>query len=271
MKKTVFLILAAGLTAFGLSSCSFFEIDNYPAPQETIRGYITDVATGEPVLTEQNGNGIRVRLTELSYGENVTHNPDFYARDNGFYQHTKIFKGNYNVTVDGPFIPIVRKAPDGTLLYDGSVTCDIEGITEVHFRVQPFLKVEIVGTPVVKGGQIQAKVRVTRAVSPEAFRNAVEPTQSEYKDDQLNVTDLRLYVGYSSTCNSSNSYSGWSNQIDYPGAAFEPYLGQEVDITSRGTIKSNRKVFIRAAARINYATEGTRRYNYSEVVEVNIP
>lgn len=268
MKRNFIYILTAFLTA----SCSFFEIDNYDAPEETIRGNILDAYTGELVRTEQNSRGIRVRLTELSYGENVTHNPDFYVRDNGFYQNTKIFKGYYNVRVDGPFVPIVRENAEGDILFDGSVNCDIEGITEVHFRVQPFLRVEIVGEPEVSGGKVTAQVVVTRGVPEKDFREAVEP-MGGYNDAFLNVTDLRLYVGYSSTCNGDNKYEAWSNVIEYPGSSFEPYLGQPVTISSRGTIKGNRKVFIRAAARINYATPvgGERRYNFSEVREVNIP
>ena len=60
-----------------LSSCSMFEIDNYDAPEETIRGEVVDVKTGNPVLTDQGSEGIRVRLTELSWGPNVEHNPRF--------------------------------------------------------------------------------------------------------------------------------------------------------------------------------------------------
>ena len=268
MRKTLIYVM----TALCLASCSLFEIDNYDAPQETIRGTVIDVYTGELVLTEQNSRGIRVRMTELSYGENVTHNPDFWVRDNGFYQNTKIFKGYYNVRVDGPFVPIVRETPEGDLLFDGSVNCDIEGITEVHFRVQPFLRVEIVGEPEVSGGKITAQVRVTRGVPAKDFREAVEPMGS-YQDSFLNVTDVRLYVGYSSTCNGDNKYEAWSNVLEYEGSAFEPYLGKVITISSRGTIKNNRKVFIRAAARINYATPvgGERRYNFSEVREVNMP
>ncbi|MBR1576402.1 MAG: DUF3823 domain-containing protein [Bacteroidales bacterium] len=270
MMKTRFfpIILATAL----LSACSLFEIDNFPAPEETIRGQILDAYTGQPVLTEQNSRGIRVRMTELSYGENVTHNPDFYVRDNGFYQNTKIFKGRYNVRVDGPFVPIVRESPEGDLLFDGSVECDIQGITEVHFRVQPFLRVEFVGEPEVSGGKITAQVRVTRGVPEKDFREAVEP-MGGYTDAFLNVTDLRLYVGYSSTCNGDNKYEAWSNVIEYEGSSFEPYFGKPVTISSRGTVKGARKVFIRAAARINYATPvgGERRYNFSEVKEVNMP
>lgn len=268
MKRLFIYIFAAVLTA----SCSVFEIDNYESPQETIRGNIVDAYTGEKIQTEQNGRGIRVRLTELSYGDNVTHNPDFYARDDGSYQNTKVFKGLYNVRIDGPFVPIVRETPDGDTLFNGSVDCNIEGITEVHFRVQPFLRVEIVGDPVVSGGKITAQVRVTRGVPEKDFREAVEP-MGDYQDSYLNVTDVRLYVGYSATCNGDNKYEAWSNVLEFDGSAFEPYLGQVLTISSRGTVKANRKVFIRAAARINYATPvgGERRYNFSEVREVNIP
>lgn len=268
MKRLFIYIFSAVLTA----SCSVFEIDNYESPQETIRGNIVDAYTGEKIQTEQNGRGIRVRLTELSYGDNVTHNPDFYARDDGSYQNTKVFKGFYNVRIDGPFVPIVRETPDGDTLFNGSVDCNIEGITEVHFRVQPFLRVEIVGDPVVSGGKITAQVRVTRGVPERDFREAVEP-MGDYQDSYLNVTDVRLYVGYSATCNGDNKYEAWSNVLEFDGSAFEPYLGQILTISSRGTVKPNRKVFIRAAARINYATPvgGERRYNFSEVREVNIP
>ncbi|MDR1417158.1 MAG: DUF3823 domain-containing protein, partial [Prevotellaceae bacterium] len=48
---------------------------------------------------------------------------------------------------------------------------------------------------------------------------------------------------------------------------FNALLGQPVSISSIGAIPSGRTVFIRAAARINYATEGQKRYNYTEPIE----
>ena len=83
-------VLAAAVIA--ASSCSLFQLDNAEGPKETIKGKVVDVETGEPVLTDQGSEGIRVRLTELSYGENATHNPDFYCRPDGTFQNTKIFK-----------------------------------------------------------------------------------------------------------------------------------------------------------------------------------
>lgn len=270
MKKIFISFVSVSLL---LSGCSLFEVDNYDEPKETIKGSIVDYYTGEPVLTEQSTNGIRVRLTELSYGDDVIHNPDFYCMDDGTFQNTKIFKGNYNIRVDGPFIPIVRETADGEVLSDDSITADIEGTTEVRFEVLPFLKVEFVGEPSVSGGKITAQVKVTRAVPVSVFKQLVEP-MGGYSDSFTNVTDIRLFVSYSSTVSQRSQYDSWTGSLEYPGASFETHLGEPITISSRGTIRSNRKVFIRAAARINYGTpvgSGTRRYNYSEVKEVNVP
>ena len=273
MKRNIFKISAIVAAIAAASSCSLFQLDNYDEPSETIKGKVVDVATGEPVLTDQGSEGIRVRMTELSYGDNVEHNPDFYCRPDGTFQNTKVFKGNYNVRVDGPFIPIVRETSDGTPIYDGSITTDVKGTTEVEFQVYPFLKVEIVGEPQVSGGVITANVKVQRAVSVEKFKELVEP-MGGYSDDFTNVTDIQLFVGYSSSMGYRARDTRWSNAIEYGGNKFEASLGQEIPITSLGTVPSGRKVFIRAAARINYDTprgSGTRRWNYSEVVEVNVP
>ena len=62
--------------------------------------------------------------------------------------------------------------------------------------------------------------------------------------------------------------------MTYTGSSFDALEGKPVTIKSNGTIPSGRKVFIRAAARINFDTpvgSGTRRWNYSEAVEVDIP
>lgn len=267
------IILCATAILLGLSSCDLFEIDNYDAPAETIRGEIVDVATGNRVLTDQGSEGIRVRLTELSWGPNVQHNPDFYCRPDGTFQNTKLFKGEYNIRVDGPFIPLVRESSDGTLIYDGSQTTTISGITEVKFQVEPFLTVTFVDTPRVSDGKITAQVKVERGVSPQTFRAKIEP-MGGWSEDFLNVTDVQLFVSYSSSVGYRARDERWSNSINYERNSFESLLGQPISISSKGTIPSGRKVFVRAAARINYDTpkgSGTRRWNYSAPVEVTIP
>ena len=271
MKKIKFYSLLCAV--FLMTSCQMFEMDNYDEPSETIWGEVVDEATGKRVLTDQGSEGIRVRLTELSWGENVQHNPDFYCMLDGTFRNTKIFEGDYNIRIDGPFIPLVRENTDGTLLFDGSQNTRISGTTKVKFEVQPFLNVEFVGDPQVSNGVISAKVKVTRGVTNEIFREKIEP-MGNWKDEYLNITDIQLFVSYSSTVGYRARDDRWSNTIEYSGDAFNELLGQPVQISSIGNIPSGRKVFIRAAARINYDTpvgSGTRRWNYSEPVEVLIP
>ncbi len=271
MKKIIFYPLF--ILLFSLSSCSMFEIDNYKAPAETIKGEVVDVATGKSVLTDQGSEGIRVRLTEVSYGDNVTPNPDFYCMPDGTFQNTKLFKGKYNIRIDGPFIPLVRADQSGTPIADESTTMEISGVTTVKFEVQPFLNVEWVGNPTVSNGQIIAKVRVTRGVSETDFKSKVEP-MGNYNSTFLNITDIRLFVSYSSSVGYRARDDRWSNKIEYTGSDFNPLVGQTITIKSAGSIPPGRNVFIRAAARINFDTpvgSGTRRWNYNEPTEVLIP
>lgn len=267
MKKLIYFVLSLVIVS-GTLSC--MKIDNYPEPGETLRGRVVDDATGELVLTDQGGEGTRVRMRELSWTQAVPENLDFYSMKEGNFQNTKVFKGRYNVRVDGAFMPLVLTNTNGDTLSDGSKTIEISGITEVEFRVQPFLKIEWQGTPIVENGKITATVVVTRGISAEAFKTAIEPT-GNYNDDMVNITDLRLFVSQVPYV----GYREWDNRytttMEFSGNSFNTQLGQPVTITTQGTILPGRTVFIRAAARINYATENIRRHNYNEAVRVDIP
>jgi hypothetical protein len=271
MKKLPIYIQLFALLS--LTSCSLFELDNYEEPAETLQGEVVDVATGEPVLTDQGSEGIRVRLLETSWGENATPNPDFFCMPDGTFQNTKLFKGRYNIRIDGPFIPLLREDDRGVPLADETQNVDIHGNTQVRFEVQPFLKVEWVGEPTIVNGKIKAQVRVTRAVSENDFRDKIEP-MGGYNASFLNVTDIQLFVSYSSSVGYRARDERWSSKIEYSGSAFNALLGQTITIESTGTIPSGRAVFVRAAARINYDTprgSGTRRWNYNEATQVLVP
>ena len=219
--------------------------------------------TGDSILTDQGSEGIRVRMTQLDYSTNADHNPDFYCMSSGAYQNTKVFEGVYNVRVDGPFIPLVRENADGTPLADETQTVKVKGSTEVIFKVHPFLRVEFVGYPTVSNGQITAKVKVTRAISREDFKAYIEP-MGNYDDSFANITDVQLFISYSSSVGYRARDERWSSSLEYSGNAFDDYVGKPVTIKStKGVvIPSGRHVFVRAAARINYDTplgSGTRR------------
>lgn len=266
--KKIFYTLLLFLAVVSFNSC---KIDNYAEPQETLKGKVVDAATGELVLTDQGSEGIRVRLRELSWKETkVPDNFDFNCMKEGIFQNTKVFAGHYNVKVDGAFIPLVRTTSVGDTLVDESKYVDINGVTEVEFKVQPFLKLEWIGTPTVANGKITAVVKVTRAVSPADFKAKIEP-MGGYNDNFLYVTDVRLFVSQLPYV----GYREWDNryttQLNYSGNAFEAQLGVPITITTTGVIPSGRTVFIRAAARINYATENIKRHNYNVALKVVIP
>lgn len=267
MKNIAYLILAALIY---LSSCSMFELDNYELPAETLQGEVVDKGTGEPVLTDQGSEGIRVRLTELSWGENATPNPDFFCMPDGTFQNTKLFSGTYNVRIDGPFIPLIREDDRGVPLADETQTLDIQGVSNIRFEVQPFLRVEWVKDPEVINGKVRAQIRVTRGVSEEEFRAKIEP-MGGYSSSFQNVTDIQLFVSYSSTVGYRARDERWSSQLEFSGSSFNSMLGEVITIESNGTIPEGRMVFVREAARINFDTpkgSGTRRWNYNEPRQV---
>jgi len=273
MKKIIYILLCcAGVIAF--NSCELFELDNYASPKETIKGAVLDVATGDTVYTDEGSEGIRVRLRELSWTETATpDNFDFLCMNNGTYQNTKVFKGYYNVQLDGAFIPLIRIDQQGDTIADESKYTEIQGVTVVDFKVQPFLKVIWVGTPTVSNGKVTATFVVTRAVSPTDFEAKVAP-MGGWNDNFLDVTDVTLFVSESPSVGYRDSRPGsspYSNQINYDGDSFNSLLGQPVTVTSNGTIPAGRTVFIRAGARMRYQTVGISRNNYNVAIRVDTP
>lgn len=270
--KRFLSIIAILAFCFTPVSCSLFELDNYDAPEEELYGSVTDIKTGKPVLTDQGSEGIRVRLLETSWEGNVT--PlDFNCKSDGTFRNTKLFEADYNVRVDGPFVPIVLETENGIVVSDKSENIHLKGSRELNFYVNPFLTVEFASSPVVSGGKISANVIVKRATGRSELAELMGPT-GMWEDKKANITDIQLFVSYSSSVGYRSRDNRWSSELTYTGNSFDSLEGKPVTIKSNGTIPSGRKVFVRAAARINFDTpvgSGTRRWNYSEAVEVEVP
>jgi len=249
-------------------------MDNYGVPGETLKGSVVDVVTGDPVYADVTNNSTRIRLMELSWTATaVPNNYDFPCMRDGTFNNTKLFKGYYNIRIDGPFIPLVRLNQQGDTIADESRYVEISGVTDVKFQVQPFLKIEWVGTPTIDAakGTITASFKVTRAVSPDDFKAKIEP-MGGYDPNFLNVTDIKLFISESSYVglNDSNG-TPYTVTQNYSGNDFDSLLGQTITLTSNGVIAKGRTVFIRAAARISYQTQGVSRYNYNAAVRVDMP
>lgn len=252
MKKIIYSIVA-GLFILAGTSCQKF--DNYDEPEETLQGTIVDKETQEPFQTEVAENGVRIKLLEYSWSDNPTPYY-FYVKQDGTFNNTKIFKGNYNIEPQGAFVPLVQTDSNGSVLSDESVTMDIKGTVSLNFEVEPFLRVAYVGEPVINGNSISVQVKITRGT-----------TNPDYQQD---LADVCLFI------NSSSPYVGNNNYDDrydrhLTGDELKDMIGQTVTLTTDGELPTGRTYYIRVGARIDKDIAGAKRYNYTDVKEVNVP
>ena len=192
--KRIFYYIALGLTVTA-GSCS--KTDNYPPPSETLNGKIIDAGTGQTVQGEvsgENGTGSRIELREISWSDNPT--PLYLATmQDGTYNNTKIFAGTYKISADGAFVPLVQT---GANPVDKSKTVEVKGgVTTVDFTVEPFLRIEWIGDPVVNpDGTITASfvlnksAELARAPGAYIFRVASATGALDRKSTRLNSSHM---------------------------------------------------------------------------------
>jgi hypothetical protein len=241
--KRILYTIAVGALLFTTGSCN--KNDNYDGPTETLKGRIIDAGTNQNVQSEvsgDNGSGTRIKLLEISWSDNPT--PLYIAtKQDGTYANTKVFAATYKMIAEGAFVPMDLAGNDKTQ------TIEVKGgTTNVDFTVEPFLRVEWVGEPVLNpDSTITVQAKVTRGTSNAAF--------------QLNITNLALFVCPYEYVGNNNYDSRYANIISYSGTAGNAIVGQTISITTKGKLPK-KDWYLRLAARIAY---GTNRYNYSTI------
>lgn len=245
MKKNKYYLhaLLFGIMVLNIISCD--NLDLYTEPGETLVGTITDKNTGDLIETDQP-NGIRIKLEEISWSE--TPEPlYFWVKPDGTFQNTKVFKGRYVVTpVDGPFFPITGD------------TVQIQGKTEVNFKVEPFLKVKIDNT-VQNGGNMDVYFKISRDTPA-------------YK-----ITDAKIFISTTKFVGNNSFLSNMSGQILSPSINFngspavpdETVLANTHKLSVIGLKGGNRTYYLRVGARTNDNIQ--KRYNYSEIIKIVVP
>jgi len=248
--KKIFYYSALCLAIAITSSCS--KVDNYPAPSDTLSGSTIDEATGKTLQTEVGGGGTRVKLLETSYSANPV--PIYFqSKQDGTFNNTKVFAATYKVSVEGPFVPIVQTDNTGTVVSDSSQTVVLKGSATVNFKVQPFLRLEWVGTPVVNADKsVTVQVKITRGTNIPAY--------------QLDVTNINLYVSNTQYDGSNNYDPRYSTLTSYNGSTGTALLGQTISITTTGGALPDQDVYFRVGARIN---AGLNQYNYTTPVSAH--
>lgn len=253
------IIYSAAFFLLVITAGSCAKLDNYAPPAETLQGRIIDAGTGENVPAEvsgENGTGTRIELREISWSDNPT--PMYLAtKQDGTYTNTKVFAGRYIISADGAFVPLVQTGPNPV---DKSQTVDVSGgVTTVDFTVEPFLRIEWVGEPVVNADStVTVNVRVTRG--------------TDNPDYQLDVTDINLYVNnYEYVGNNGNSFDArYSTRTAYAGTAGTTLLDSTLTIKTSGKLPGNRNWYVRVGARTSFPNNG-RPFNYSTVKMVTLP
>ena len=227
--------------------------DNYDAPEEIFKGAFIDKTTGEPFQTAIGGTGIRIRMMEYSWSD--TPQPyDFYVKQDGTFQNTKVFEGEYGITPEGAFVPLTEEV------------IKIKGTVEKTYEVEPLLRLEWIGEPVVNSdGTAEIKVKISRG--------------TDNPDYQQDLAEVWLFVSETSYVGDF-SYSGkYSTHLT--GASIADILDKELTIKTgypNGISgdptpfpEYTRKYFLRVGARTNIQFSGVNRYNYTTIKEITTP
>lgn len=137
------------------------EIDNYVAPDATIRGTIYDHM--DQPLQVNHGAAI-IRMRELSWAKDSTTfigNRTLKVQQDGTYNNTKWFPGEYlMLPYAGAFYPYDDENLDSDAAGE---LVNISGTVTKDFHVTPYLTVEWVQKPIVTSDNyIEASARFTR-------------------------------------------------------------------------------------------------------------
>lgn len=249
MKILKYVILSL-VMFIGLAAC---EVDNYEGPKETFMGKFIDKQTKEPFQTAIGTPGIRIRMMEYSWSETPTPY-DMYCKQDGTFNNTKVFAGEYGVLPEGAFVSLKEE------------TIKIKGTVEKTFEVEPLLRVKWVGEPVLNAnGTVTVQVEITRGTDNASFQQALQ--------------EVWLFVNETDYVFSGSHSPNHSTRLT--GAAQVGTLGTTLSITSGqpsgpGTGKTqnyfpkySRKYFIRVGARTNTTILGQSNiYNYSTIKEI---
>jgi hypothetical protein len=254
--KSIKYIVSSFLLVACLASCS--EDDNYPVPAETFRGTIVDAETGEPFQTDVyavNGtSGVRIKLMEYSWSD--TPLPYyFYTKNDGTFNNTKIFKGEYGVTPEGAFVALPEER------------MQIAGTVEKNYEVDPFLRVTWAGEPVVNAdGTVTIQVKIDRGTNHPDYQQALTEVW-------FYVSEVELTGGTSFNSIYSTRLSG--GQLPALGATVSitsgwGINGPSADPTKKPTALPNysRKFFLRVGARTARQVNAQNVFNFTNIQEV---
>lgn len=248
MKRYLSILFSITIVLF---SCSK-DIDNYPEPNETLRGVVVEKSTKEPINSEYGTSGLNIILEELSWSDTPTPY-NFGGKIDGTFNNSKIFEGTYRINVEGPFVPLLQRDNNGNITVDERKTVDISGLTEITFEVEPFFEVEWVGDLTVDSdGRVSGDVMYTRGTNNPAY--------------QVNPNEMVILAGYTRHALQMTNYDkrfewGWSQNSSHIGKV------QTVITRAGNPVPKGVKIYYRVGVRNSF----NNKYNYSDIKEMTLP
>jgi hypothetical protein len=212
-----------------MTSC---EIDNYDAPDATLKGAVIDATTGQGLITEQP-DGFLIYYKEISEQYPNAQFRTFWGKADGTYANTKMFAGKHEV-YPGSGAFVIPEHQTVTLSSGKEAT--------VSFTVTPY--VSITDVRVTKVGSDGARIEF------KLTKNA--GTIQDYRIFATNKTPL---VGVNITDNVGGGAVGIN----------ESHLNTTF-VVDRTGFATGYKYWIRVGARCEEAP--SNRYNMSKVFEI---
>ncbi|WP_176146144.1 DUF3823 domain-containing protein [Parapedobacter luteus] len=224
------------------------KVDNYAAPEETVRGRIVDTE-GRPVFANAGSSSVRIKMLDYGYSDNPS---EYYLNVgmDGSYINHKTFASTYTMVPQGPFVPVA-----------GRENVEVRGDTEVDFVVEPFFVIEW-GEPALipnANGTVTANVRIARGTDNPAYQGDLSQV--------LLFISTTQYVG-------SNNYDTRLTSV-LTGAAANAFLNVDASITSTASngveLQSGYTYYVRVGARGAMNGEVPEAYNFSEAKKLVMP
>lgn len=246
IKKTINRMVTISVILITLSACDMFEIDNYEAPNATLKGGIIDAQTGELVETTIE-YGSTLKLDEIGWAPGGTLTR--IIKENGEYQDKMMFAGKYKVTFNEcNFYPFVVE----------EITVN-KGENVINFEVTPYIRIKDVNIR-REGNEIVATFKL-QAGKPEV---RLQHVRLYHAND--------MYVGEPY---SFRSLSGAGIQ-QYFETPIEIDENQEfrltVDLTNawnKYLMRYKKNYYFRVGALGSVPNVGTVRHNYAPYVVIN--
>lgn len=246
------------LVSLLLTSCGYFEYDNYEAPNSGIEGQVIDSKTNELILGEA-ANSYKIEYYEVSWeeaGHTNTQSRFFWGKADGTFKNSKIFAGDYRITLkEGAFY-----APEPEF-----VTLEKDKLTRLDYSVIPYARVKIDDIEITGTKQNNLIIKYTiEDTEKEINTENIDKDLYSLSESQVFISSKSPNVGIT---NSETKYTIRAKKEFTRGEDYTPGTPFQIRETNVRNLAPG-KYWVRIGVRTG---NPYKRYNFSTIKEIIIP